>query len=351
MSEKNNAKARAWCFTFNNWTEPDYEELKKNLNVCKYWIMGKEKAPKTGTPHIQGYFYCNNAITFNTARNMTLGKCNLQKARGDSAQNEKYCSKEHDWESYGTRPMTQAEKGQEGKTNQQEKWKRIWELTSKGDMKTLIEEYPKESFIHVKNIGLARQTMVGGAAQLNETCGIWYWGESGSGKSHRARMENPGYYIKDANKWWCNYYGQETVIVEDLDPSHGYMSGYLKLWTDKWTFTAEFKGGSVQGIRPKKVIVTSQYTIDQIWQDKETRDALHRRFREIHVLPRGPIEKALEPKDKEPEEEKKEKPLWEIGAQEQEVSPIRIDEDSDEEYEQIIATAGNKRKRVIEEID
>lgn len=46
-----------WCFTLNNYTLKEYEALQNQ--ECRYLLMGKEIAPTTGTPHIQGYIQLN----------------------------------------------------------------------------------------------------------------------------------------------------------------------------------------------------------------------------------------------------------------------------------------------------
>lgn len=58
--------ARAWIFTICNWTPSDEERLKKLK--FKYIIWGREHAPSTGTPHLQGYIYYKTTKSFDRAR-------------------------------------------------------------------------------------------------------------------------------------------------------------------------------------------------------------------------------------------------------------------------------------------
>ena len=268
------------------------EKIKRNLSGCQYWMMGNEVGEE-GTPHKQGWLYCKNAVVFNTVRLWFLNKAHVEPMKGLFKHNVTYCTKDNDFEEYGKRPMDQAEKGAAGKAQQEEKWKRIDELAKKGEWETLANEFPREHIVHLRNLRMRHQLAIDSKEDAKDVTGIWFYGESGAGKSHRARHYSEKFYIKGINKWWDGYEGEDTVIIEDVSDKHEFLGDSLKIWADKWAYTAEVKGASLRKIRPGTLIITSQYRIDEIFKDDRTRVALERRFKQVEVK-RGPLENAFE---------------------------------------------------------
>jgi Putative viral replication protein len=57
--------AKQWSFTLNNYTEVELLALSdiENITACEYILFGKEIAPETQTPHLQGFIHFSKRMT------------------------------------------------------------------------------------------------------------------------------------------------------------------------------------------------------------------------------------------------------------------------------------------------
>ena len=266
-----NKKCRSWCFTLNNYVEND-EELIKAI-PHKYLVFGRETAPTTNTRHLQGFIMFENACKFNTVRshfNVCSSLPHIELAKGTAAQNRTYCMKDGDFFEEGTVPLTSEEKG----LKEQERWISAKANAMSGNIDVIDADIYIRCYSALKHIKRDHMPSVVDAAN---TCGIWIYGPAGCGKSSWARRTFPGAFLKPINKWWDGYDNEDTVIMDDIDPKHKEWIGYfLKMWTDRYAFIAEQKGTSIK-IRPTHFIITSQYSIEEIFGDTETVQAITRR--------------------------------------------------------------------------
>lgn len=167
-------------------------------------------------------------------------------------------------------PADPADRG----ADERQRWEDAWASAKLG----LIDAIPAD--IRVRQYSTLRRIerdYMPPVARLGGPCGLWIHGLAGCGKTRLVLDTYPDLYPKPRNTWWDGYQREPVVLIDDFDRFDVKLGGQLKHWADAYPFIGEIKGGSVK-IRPTMVIVTSQYTIEEIWTDQETRDALLRRF-------------------------------------------------------------------------
>lgn len=256
------ARNRRWRWTFFNYTDAHIEAIK--AIDCQYLIFGKEKCPTTGKLHLQGFHVYKNAVFFSSViKALGIKKHGkIFQCSKTTLSNINYCKKidqvpacEPNEEVFekGTPPVSVQQQAH----NQRELYKTALDQARSGNFDeidpVLYTRY-KRTYESVRHDSLKK-------IKLEDTTELhlWYWGKTRTGKSRKARTENPGFYVKSCSKWWCDYQREEVVLIEDIDKSHGYMLQDLKLWTDRYPFKAEVKGGNLGLIRPKRFVITSNH--------------------------------------------------------------------------------------------
>lgn len=163
-----------------------------------------------------------------------------------------------------------------------QKWVDFIALARKGDFDNISDTLPS---LYVQNYAVMKRIYSDNPCKvddIDDRCGLWYWShQSEVGKSEAARAYTPdSYYLKGMNINWDGYKDEETVILDDLDKKHNYMGHHLKIWGDKYAFQAKILYSTLN-IRPKTVIVTSNYTIAEIFPDDIEANAIRCRYKEV----------------------------------------------------------------------
>lgn len=270
---------RGYLFTWNNYP-PAYRAFLDGLPTV-YCVAGEEVAPGTGTPHLQGYLVWTCPKSEAATRNILRG-CHVTIARGNHAANDNYCRKTRECDgepnesvySRGNLPSDPAERG----AAEKDRWETAWDLAKQGDIENIPPDIRVRMYSTLRRI---ERDYMPAMVRLAGPCGLWIYGLAGCGKTRSVLDAYPDVYPKPRNVWWDGYQRQPIVLVDDVDKYDVRLGGYFKHWADAYPFIAEIKGGS-QKIRPSKLIVTSQYTIEEIWEDAQTREALLRRFVTVH---------------------------------------------------------------------
>lgn len=295
-----------WVFTFHYGEEnqPPMEAALRFINdtlppLADYLVAGFETAPTTNQAHVQGYVQFTKRKRLTELKKLPdAGTIHWEVAKGDEIQNREYCLKDcgEDFVEIGEARCVN------GRVQEKKRWDTAKALAKTGDLDDICPQIYVSHYSSLRNIA---RDHLGCSADADDVTGIWIYGDSGTGKSHWARQQYGGgtdkLYLKPINKWWDGFRkGQhENVLLEDMEPSQSILGYHLKIWADRYSFPAEIKGSTIQ-IRPKKIIVTSQYHPALIWTDTETQTAILRRFKVLKKSSQDlpPVEEALTEKQR-----------------------------------------------------
>lgn len=276
-------RKRNFVLVVNNPTEEQIEELKNY--TYSFIILALEKAPTTGTIHIQGYIEFMDAKS--SAQIMKKIRCWARPARGTAKHNIIYCSKgeqsKDEWKSlknkginYGKNVNIILKEGTPKKQGLQKDVKQareeIYETIKKtGSMAKVMDMNPSASDI------TCAEKLLRYKSKCRDTnfspCIYYIWGDSGSGKSVLAQQilsrfgfdfNNPeSCHIKNLPKWWDGYDGQEAALIDELRSTMFDYEEFLSL-IGSLPVLVQNKGGSRQFLG-QLIVITSSKPPEEIW--------------------------------------------------------------------------------------
>lgn len=99
-------RSRRWCFTLNNHTTDEYNDIIKHFDTKNALFCIGEEIGESETPHLQGYIEFKNPRSFESIKKINK-RLHIEKAKGSREQNITYCTKDGKFKSNFPLPRKQ----------------------------------------------------------------------------------------------------------------------------------------------------------------------------------------------------------------------------------------------------
>lgn len=283
-------KTRSFCFTNFN-VEADYDEIYARGQLS-YLGYGLEEAPTTGRLHAQGWLHFINPRSTGVGAlkkiGIELGGAHVEPMRGSIRQNEAYCSKAAELAEWGTVPQ------QGTAADLKETIARMGQGETSVD--AIVMDDPH--YFHMYGRTLDRAEDIANRTLYRDTMteGIWLWGPTGVGKTHRAMegFDPSTHYVKCLqDQWWDGYAGHKVVLLNDFRGQITF-SEMLQM-VDKWPHSVRRRNRQPFPFVAEKVIVTSSLHPKDVYKNVlESGDSLGQLTRRFQIIFMGAVGECLE---------------------------------------------------------
>ena len=266
--EQEGRGVRRWCFTLNNHTPAEVNLIKDWLTVHADYHLVHYEIGEQGTPHLQGYFRLKNAATSGALHKKPgLKRAAMFICKGTEAQNIKYVEKTGKDSLCSTSGIPGD--GQGARSDLKEAAAAVRDGGHKA-IKKLAMEKPDMIVRYGRGFKELMEVLDVGRMLDQAPEAIWYYGESGSGKSVAAyglaKMKCESLSCEqvelDSGLFpFCDgYRDEEVIILNDFRQKnhHGQdiqLDLLLKM-VDRFPFRVNIKGSSRQ-LKGKVFIFTN----------------------------------------------------------------------------------------------
>lgn len=243
----NNKRFRNIVFTLNNYTDEDIAMLKGSEHV-QYGFFGREIAPTTGTPHLQGYLQLKKQLNGRALKRF-MPRADIEAAKGTAEQSKTYCSKETVLEEWGKEKNP-------GKRNDLNALKE--QVDTGAPLVEVISQCVNFQQIRFTEKLYEYKPL---SAEYKKRQVYWFWGSTGSGKTRAAydlvKEQGKDFWRSTLNggSWFNGYWGQPIAILDEVRAKKWPYGDMLEL-LDGYEIRIPNKGGFTIW-NPEIVIITS----------------------------------------------------------------------------------------------
>ena len=255
-------KSRSFVIT--NFGLDSEDVFERNKTQIRFLAYGLETCPTTHRLHHQVYLYFHNPRTTGVRSLKKIGDmfngAHVEPMRGSFQQNEAYCSKEATLRKLGDEPK----QGLRGDLQE------TVDLIRKGEIDIIELMNENANMIHTYGRVLQVAQDMSNLSKYRDwmTEGIWYWGKTGVGKSHRAfeGFHPDTHFVKVLHEdWWDGYKGQETVIFNEYRGQFSF--SFLLELMDKWPLYVRVRNKQPVPFLAKRIIFTSCQTPEECYSN------------------------------------------------------------------------------------
>jgi len=292
-------KYQGFCFTHNNWAAEDEQELRKLFGQGYFrWIcFGKEIAPSTGTPHLQGFMWLSDAKQLAVVKKKFKGSWVAVPGNNKGPEYWKaYCSKEDvDMTELGVQPSedefnAQTPKGQGKRTDLLDVKHKLDAGASCQDLQEDDEHFgtfvQHSKFFQSYQAAKRRRkgyspptvAVIHGPTQTMKSRRVWEIYDYDTSKLFKLAPDMQS----SANIWWDGYAGHEAVLIEEFRPGYMKYNSLLDL-LDAYPSKVQIKGGSVDW-SPTHIYITSPVSPYEWYPNLTAKDNIDQLLRRITTI-------------------------------------------------------------------